>query len=598
MNKIKSFFERTIPRISFIRWLTKAASASALFSVFGNGVLNMSQVKAAVKTADEPGRTTKIQISGNNQSRLLLKNGLIVDGTGKKAYPGALMVNGNKIESVMPGEVEFSGKTIDCSGKVIAPGFIDMHSHMDWVLPAKGHHELKSPFTEQGITTFVTGNCGYGIAGFKKNSQFRKMLEKKSAGLYPMDWNTMEEYFTYCQQKGITHNMANLAGHGTTRTSVRGFDSSPMKQAEMKEILYLLEESMDQGAYGVSLGLGYEPEIFSTLAELKQVAELVKKKDKILTVHLKAYSSLSGVYSLEFFGTPHNLISIEEMLNLARETGVKLQLSHLIFVGERTWKSYDKAIGLIEKAIQEGVDVKFDTYAYHCGNSIINVFMPEWFLSEVPNVYKSRTSLLRLRAEITLIETLLGFGYPDIQITNAGHPKLDQFNGMFMTDIAGKRNMGQFENFIDFARQTNGKARVLNHRYSNVEQVKSMMKHPASLFQTDTEVAHSGVQNPAAYGNFPKFLQYARDYNLLSLEEVIHKMTGVAADRFSIKDRGVLKKNMAADITVFDWKKIKDNNTTEKTSEKPAGIEYVFINGQAAVAKGHFDKSILSGEVL
>jgi N-acyl-D-amino-acid deacylase len=224
--------------------------------------------------------------------------------------------------------------------------------------------------------------------------------------------------------------------------------------------------------------------------------------------------------------------------------------------------------------------------------------MPEWFLAEVPQAFESRASLLRLRAEITLIQKLLGFGYKDIQITEPNHPELNQYSGMFLPEIAKKRGMGQFENFIDFARQTDGKARVLNHNYSNEEQVKAMMRHPASLFQTDTEVALNGIQNPAAYGNFPRFLQYARDFRLLSLEEVVHKMTGAAAERFSIKDRGVLKKNFAADITVFDWENVKDNNTTTLTDQTPTGIEHVFINGQAAVANGRLNTSILPGKVL
>jgi N-acyl-D-amino-acid deacylase len=602
MNIIERALGGSMPRRGFLHRLAKAVSASALFSIFG-GVFGQSkaranQAAAVGMAAGKSAGTPKIEVSGGNRSRLLLKNGLIVDGTGKKAYKGDLLIEGGSIEAVAPGGIEFAGETIDCAGKVVAPGFIDMHSHMDWVLPAKGRDELKTPFTAQGITTFVTGNCGYGVAGFRKNSPFREMLESKAAGLYSMPWDTMEEYFDVLGTQGITHNMATLAGHGTTRVSMRGFQSDPLTDDEMKEMLYLLEEALDQGAYGVSLGLQYEPGIFANPPELKKIAQLVARKDKILTVHLKAYSSLSGTYPLELFGTPHNILAIEDMLNLARETGVKLQISHLIFVGERTWKSYDTAIGLIEEAISEGVDVKFDTYAYHCGNSIINVFMPEWFLTQVPQAFESRASLLRLRAEITLIQKLLGFGYEDIQITEPNHPELNQYSSMFLPEIAKKRGMGQFENFIDFAKKTDGKARVLNHNYSTEEQVKAMMRHPASLFQTDTEVALNGIQNPAAYGNFPRFLQYARDYRLLSLEDVVHKMTGAAAEQFSIKDRGVLRKGFAADITVFDWEKVKDNNTTEKTDKAPTGIQYVFINGQPAVAKGSLNTSILPGKIL
>ncbi len=600
MKIIEKIVQSVLPRRDFLKALLKAASATAVFSVFNNGFFNGSNAGAVQPIAenDSIADTPKMVISGDNTFRTLLKNGLIVDGSGKKAFHGNLLINKDKIEAITPGEIEFTGKIIDCTGRVVAPGIIDMHSHMDWVLPAKDRPELVSPFTRQGVTTFFGGNCGFGVAGFKKNSPHRSLLEKRAKGLFHHNWDTMAEYFNVLKQQGISHNLLNLAGYGTTRASIQGFDATPMKGDTMSEQLYLLEQAMDQGAYGVSLGLQYEPGVFATLDELKQVANLVKQKDKIMTVHMKAYSSLSGTYPLEFYGTPHNLLAIEDMLNLARETGVKMQLSHLIFVGERTWKSYEKAFDLIDSAIKQGVDVKFDTYAYHCGVSIINVVLPEWFLAGMPDVLNSRTSLLRLRAELTLIKSLLGFGYEDIQITKANHSELEQYNGMFLKEIAKKRNMSEFDNFIDFIKKSNGRAAVLNHRYSNLEQVKAMIGHPASLFQTDATVLTEGTQNPAAFGNFPRILQYARDFHLLGLEEVVRKMTGASAERFNLKGRGILSENYAADIMIFNWKKVKDNNTGIKTSQAPTGIEMVFNNGYLVFKDGNVDTSVLPGVVL
>jgi N-acyl-D-amino-acid deacylase len=396
----------------------------------------------------------------------------------------------------------------------------------------------------------------------------------------------------------LSHNLVNLAGHGTTRTSIRGYDPTPLNPEEMKELLFLLEEAMDEGAFGVSLGLQYEPGIFAELDELTQIAELVKRKDKTLTVHLKAYSSLSGTYPLELYGRSHNLLAIEDMLRLARETGVRLQISHLIFVGSRTWDTCEEALDLIDSAIAEGVDVRFDTYAYHCGTSVINVFMPEWFLANVPEAFDSRVSLLRLRAETTLIEKLLGFGYGDIQVTNTRHPSLEQYNGMFLSDIAAERGMSPFETYLEVARKSEGRARVLNHRYSNLDNLKLMMQHPASLFMTDATPAPTGVQNPGAYGNFPRFFQYAREFGLLSLEECVHKMSGASAQRFGLRDRGLLAEGAAADIAVFDWETVQDNNTRALTDQKPTGIEHVFINGRRVMAEGRVDSGALAGKVL
>ncbi len=541
--------------------------------------------KKLLKKTSLPDKRKKITIAGGAK-KILLKNGLIVDGSGKKAFRGDLLINGDKIDLITPHSVAFSGKTIDCTGKVISPGFIDAHSHMDRLMPAQEYPQLSTCFTEQGVTTFVAGNCGFGMGGFKKNSPHMDMLKKRTGKLYDLKWRTMDEYFSHLKSIGVTHNMATLAGHGTTRTSIRGFKADPMSKDEMKEMLYLLEEAMDHGACGVSFGLQYEPGIFATMDEMKAIAHLVKKKDKVVTSHMKAYSKVSGTYPLKFFGRPHNLLAIDDMIALTKETGVRMQLSHLIFVGARTWDTCGDALTLVDGARKSGLDIMFDTYAYHCGTSVINVFMPEWFLAEVPHVYNDTWKMLKLRAELEFIVYALGFGYQDIQIINANNPELNKYNGMFLKEIAAQRGMSQFDNFIDFARKSNGIAKVLNHRYSSPDNVHTMMQHPASLFMTDATPYLKGAQNPGSYGNFPLFLQYARDRGLLSLEEAIHKMTGASAVRFNLKKRGLLQKGYFADITVFDWGEVRDNNTSTRTDMCPSGMEAVFINGKQVLKNG------------
>ena len=543
----------------------------------------------------------EVEVRANPAGRILLKNGLIVDGTGGKSFIGDVLIKGRTIEAVAPAIPGFRGRTIDCAGKVVAPGFIDMHSHLDWILGIEGHQKLTNPFTAQGVTTLVTGNCGFGVAGFLKKSPHKSFIEKRVGGFIGKEsvpWDTMDQYFSVLRRQGITHNIANLAGHGTSRMSIREFKPTPMDADEMRTLLRLLEEAMEQGCYGVSLGLMYEPGIFATPDELRQVARLVKKHDKILTVHLKAYSALSPTYPIVPFGTPHNILALREMLDLARETGVRLQVSHLIFVGSKTFNTCDKALGMIDRAIRDGIDVKFDTYAYHCGNSIISVVLPAWFLARVPEVFNDPKSLFRLKQEFRIIKWLLGFGYEDVQIINADHPQLDTYNGMFMGDIAKKRGMDQFTNYIDFVIKSEGKAAVLNHRYSSLDNVKDLMRHPASLYMTDAIVSAKGVQNPSVSGNFPRFLQLAREFGTISLEEAVYKMTGASAERFNIARRGFLKKGHAADITVFDWKKVRDNNTPSVTNAAPTGIEAVFINGRQVVRSGKADGSIQAGMVL
>ena len=171
MKSIENYLKTNLLRREFIHWLMKMMSTSAVFTLWGGGIINKSKAHATQSTQQTSSSTTHGQVTLQNVStpHTLLKNGLIVDGTGSKAFKGSLLIKSHKIEKVIKEDVRFDGNTIDCTGKVIAPGIIDMHSHMDWVLPASDRHDLTTPFTRQGVTTFIGGNCGYGIAGFKKD---------------------------------------------------------------------------------------------------------------------------------------------------------------------------------------------------------------------------------------------------------------------------------------------------------------------------------------------------------------------------------------------------------------------------------------------
>ena len=532
----------------------------------------------------------------------LLKDGLIIDGSGKTAQKGSVLLNGPLIEKIMYGKAAGKGKVVNCAGSVIAPGFIDCHSHLDWFMAMKNGERFRTPFTEQGITSFVGGNCGFSPAGLKEKMepQFEKAVTDNlfKEGLRDLPWRSMAEYFRYLAKTGMSHNLAMFSGHGCVRASIRGFDPSPLTSDERRQMMSLLEKAMEEGARGVSFGLQYEPGIFTSMDELEDVARLVKKHDKMITVHNRALSALSAEYPMRPFGTPHNIIALKEMLDLARRTGVRLQISHLIFVGKKTWRSCDTALEMIDRAIDDGVDVKFDTYAYSCGASIINVLMPAWFLSNVPANYRSRKAMMRLKFELRILKALLGLGIDDIQIIRANNPELDRYNGKFMDMIARERGMDEIENLLDFSEKSDGRASVILHKYSTPDIIKKLMKHRASLFMTDAWVEPGEQQNPSAYGCFPRFIQMARDEKVISMEEAVYKMTGATAERMRMGDRGLVKEKMAADIVIFDAAKIRDNNTRERGNMKPDGIEAVFINGVRVLKQGTADGRIHAGAIL
>jgi N-acyl-D-amino-acid deacylase len=550
--------------------------------------------------------------------RVLLERGFVVDGSGSPGYLADVLIEDDQILEIARRSPESStdsgsikaDRKIDCEGLVVAPGFIDLHSHNDWFVDRPDRAEFHAPFTAQGVTTFVTGNCGFGAAGFRPATPHARLivdnifsggrdgLDDAAPGQGALPWYSMSEYFDCLESRGLSHNVLTLAGHGTTRTSLRGFDPSPLRPDEEREMLYLLEQALDEGAGGLSLGLQYEPGIFATRDEIDAVARLARSRDRLLTVHAKAYSSISGTYPLRPFGQAHNLIAIQDMLDVARRTGVRLQFSHLNFVGSRTWRTVDRALELFDRAVADGVDVCFDIFAHNCGASIVNVVLPEWFLARMPGVLDDRRALMRLRAEIFLMSKLLGFGYDEIQIAHGNHPDLCDCHGMTTTEIAKFRNLSKFDNFADLIRESGGRARVLMHRHNNLELTDRLMRHSASLFMTDAWIEPEGLQNPAAFGTYPNFLERTRKRGVLSLEGAIRKMTGGCADRVGIRDRGYLRPGLAADITVFDLDRVQDNTTRRYTDRKPSGIEHVFLNGFQILQSGRVFDDARAGRLL
>jgi N-acyl-D-amino-acid deacylase len=538
---------------------------------------------------------------GSRSGTVLLKHGLIVDGSGCPGYCGDVLIANGRIADLSSDlAAPEAAAVIDCRGSVVAPGFIDMHSHNDWFMAAPGHAAATRPFLHQGITTFVTGNCGFSAAGFDPArphlGRIRNLVHKAS-GL-KLNWYSVADYFAVLETNGLTHNLMLLAGHGTVRTAIRDFEPGRLDAGEQRLMHHDLETALEQGAAGVSLGLQYEPGIFAPAAELEAVARLVRRHDKILTVHPRALSALSSAYPLRPLGWPHNLQAIEDMLDLARKTDVRLQFSHLIFFGARTWRTAAEALALFDRARREGVDLRFDTFFHHCGASLIHVVLPEWFLARVPRAYGKRALLLRLKAELMGMKHLLGFDFGDIVIADAVHPKFTPYNGLTVAAIARRLGKSPFRTFIRLAAASRGQARVLMFKYSTAAIVRALMRHPAAHFMTDAWVEPAGTQNPGAFGAFPGFLQAVREEKTIGLEEAVHKMTGASAARFGLRDRGFLAKGLAADITVFDPDQIRDNTTPQATDRPPGGVRQVFINGVRVLADGEARDDVRAGVVL
>lgn len=544
----------------------------------------------------------------------LIKNGTIVDGTGDKAYPGSVAIKKGKIAALLRSEADClaaednCSSVIDAAGLTVCPGFIDMHSHADWILPLEEHPSILAPLLEQGITTVIGGNCGFSPVPLAPDSPHLGRLEAVSDFVserpLSLEWSTMGNFLEYLEDKGTALNLAMLAGHGTLRLSIFGDNYDYPGDEALFAMERAMEAALEEGAFGVSLGLGYAPGIFSDKRELEKFARCARKHDRLLTVHLKAYTRLSGAYPLKLFGDkPHNIKALEEILDLAGQAGVKLQLSHMLFVGKKTWPMADQALGMIEAVAEEGLDVAFDSFPYTCGNTTIYIVYPTWFLDNIEKNFKSAAARLRLRAEVAVIAGQLGFGLEDIQVLWGGHPETDRYNGLFFDEIARQMGRSVFEAYLKISELSKGKALCLLHKYNGDAEDESVLHkvlaHPLNLFETDTILTSRGQRNPSSFGTFPRIIQrYHKELGLFALEDAVARMTGKSAQRFGIKERGLIKEGYWADLTVFDYEEIRDNTTLKELEKRPSGIERVLINGVEVVQNGQALPGRLAGRIL
>ena len=514
----------------------------------------------------------------------LFKDAYIYDGTGADAFNGDILVENDKIVKVDKCiEPEDGWEVIDLKGLSIAPGFIDAHSHNDWFAIKNNTQKYFEPFIRQGITSFVTGNCGLSAVGFEPQSQHTGKVGgglfsfSDTTGVYP----TVADFFSAID-RNTPCNIAVLAGHCTARTSVAGYENRSLTDDERTRMLEIMENAIKDGACGLSLGLMYEPGIYAGIDELKDVARLCEKYDRPMTVHPRACSAVSMTYPL--LGRPHLLRAMDELVEIASGTKMKLHYSHAIFVGRRTFQCKDELMSMIHDLKEKGVKVGFDIYSELLGVSVITVVLPAWYQSLSPAMKRHWFNKLKLNILIRASIALLGFGWNDIQIAYIG-PGYEQYEGKSVAQIAKEMGKSCLDAYLDLCEMSDFKGRVNMGPYSTPEIVSELSKDDICLYMTDAWVEDHGIQNPAIYDCFPKFLKFSLCGSGDTMPNTIRKMTGAVAERFSIPERGMIKPGYYADLTVFDETKLREGQPDQ---EQPFGIEKVYINGV----------KVLDGDVL
>ena len=517
--------------------------------------------------------------------KTLIKNAKIYDGSGKPAFFGDVLIEGERIVQIaasIPVESEF--EVVDLEGLSLAPGFIDAHSHNDWFALRGEPVKYFAPFIKQGITTFVSGNCGLAATGFADDTVYEDRI---GGGLFSfkdcVKPKGQVKDFLEAVDGNIPGNIAVLAGHCTARASVSGSVNRKLTEKEEKEMLDILEQALQQGAAGISLGLMYDPGLYADKEELKKVARLCEKYDRPLTVHPRANSAVSMSYP-ELLGRSHLLRAVDELADVVSGTKTKLHYSHAIFVGRRSFKDKDGFLEIVDRLRKQGIDMMFDIYNETLGVSVITVILPAWYQAMTPEERKRPLVRAKLSVLVYASSLLLGFGFKDIEIAYIGEG-YEKYEGKSVHQIAKEEGMSDLAAYLMLCEKSNFQGRVNMGPYTTPEIISQFEKDPHCLYMTDAWVEDYGVQNPAIYDCFPKFLQDALLGTGDSMENTIHRMTGATAERFNLRKRGYIRPGYYADLTVFCEEELKNAIPNQK---KSFGIHRVWING----------KAVLNGEAL
>lgn len=484
---------------------------------------------------------------------LLLRDGLVLDGTGAEAVSADLLIDAGRIAAV--GRVDAAGiPVMDCRGRIVAPGFIDAHSHSDLqVLENRPEKAL------QGITTEVVGNCGFSPYPAPPD---RRPLHDFANGILhghgDWGWPTARAYLDDVRAKS-RGGVASLLGHGTLRIAV--------PDSNVDTMCGLLDDALGEGACGFSTGLMYAPGDAAPAEELEALCRVVARRGRIYTTHMRDYG-----FRLEE--------AVEEQLALARRTGVRLQISHFQAVGQANWSRQRPALDRIERARAQGVDVAFDCYPYVAGSTVLTQLLPQRALAGgIPSLMQALADLAE-RAAIAR-ETVAGMAHrwTDLFISAVASERNRDMIGKDIQQIADERSCAPIDAVLDLLLEERGAVNMLEFNQSE-ENLRETLTHPLSNVISDGFYVN-GRPHPRLHGTFPQLLgAIAREKKWVPLAKAVHKITGRPAERFGLRERGLLRPGYAADLVVFDPATVGSPATYDDPEQPPLGITRVLRNGR------------------
>ena len=519
----------------------------------------------------------------------VLKGGMVIDGSAPDVPPTQMdiAIEGDRIKEIGDLSHVTADRTINVKGLIVCPGFIDAHAHSEFTLLADGRAEGK---ISQGVTSEINGNCGlsaaplYGPALEQRESEFDAIQIKDR-------WRTFSEYLRLLEQRKFGTNFITLVGHGNIRASVVGYTDRSLSESDMAKMVALLRISMDEGARGLSTGLIYPPGIYSGTDEIIRLAQEVVPYKGIYTTHMRS----EGDTLLE---------SVGEVMSIAGKAGIHAHISHIKTSGEKNWNKLDNMFEMIEKARGTGVPVTCDRYPYIASSTDLDTVLPSWAFEGGHK--KEITRLRNQRAELAhdILRDYPGSSYwHHVVLSSVGSDKNRWMEGKSIAEISAAQAKPEVESVFDILLEEELHVGAIFFTM-NEDNLKFILKRPYCAIGTDSAVRSfsgitaKGMPHPRGFGSFPRILgRYVRDLGTLTLSEAVYKMTGLCAEIFKIKQRGILRKGFFADIMIFDSAKITDTADYRNPFRKPEGVFHVFINGRPVLLDGELTGE-LPGRVL
>jgi len=518
---------------------------------------------------------------------IIIKSGLVFDGKGGQPVSADIGIKGDEISTIDNLGNTDAATVIDASGLYVAPGFIDITNHSDTHLTL-----FKFPLAEsmvmQGVTTIIGGNCGTSLAplGGSAILALRKWADPSE---FNANWNTVAEYLVQISRTGLGVNYGMFAGYGMIRRIILKDETRALAGHELEQARYLAEQSINDGAFGLSLGLAYGHERLATTDELINVGGVVAACGGILKIHLRSEN-------LRIFP------AMNEVVRIARETGVRVQISHLKVIGRKAWPSFDEVLALLRAARESGVDINFDTTAYSTTGSPLYLLLPDW--AREGGFAKLFPRLRDSGARRSIGDAIRGrtLHYDSIVVMSA---KTKDIVGQTIAGVAEKMGIAPEEAMLDILLANDGRVTIIGQTVSP-DNTRAAIRDNASLIASDgfgygiPAGQEGGIDliHPRSFGNFARLWNiFVEKEHVLSPEDAIRKCTSGPAGKIGLADRGILAPGFKADVIVFDPGAFRDQATYQKPFSYAAGLNWVLINGRIAVENGRHT-GVAAGAVL